>query len=125
MYMVQQVNKLGKSDWYMAWYQDDEVLMNSSSGGAFAAIAEVVLQDNGVVFGATFDEKTWDVYHKPVTCIEELNDIRGSKYYQSQAFLAYADCKKYLDAGIEVLFSGTACQVMSFQPILIAHSLAI
>ncbi len=86
----------------MAWYQDDEVLMNSSSGGAFTTIAEVVLQDNGVVFGATFDEKTWDVYHKPVTCIEELNDIRGSKYYQSQAFLAYADCKKYLDAGIEV-----------------------
>ena len=75
MYMVQQVNKLGKSDWYMAWYQDDEVLMNSSSGGAFTAIAEVVLQDNGVVFGATFDEKTWDVYHKPVTCIEELNGV--------------------------------------------------
>lgn len=115
MYMVQQVNKLGKSDWYMAWYQDDEVLMNSSSGGAFTAIAEVVLQDNGVVFGATFDEKTWDVYHKPVTCIEELNDIRGSKYYQSQAFLAYADCKKYLDAGIEVLFSGTACQVAALK----------
>ena len=76
-------------------------------------------------FFATFEATLKQNFGELGSCIEELNDIRGSKYYQSQAFLAYADCKKYLDAGIEVLFSGTACQVMSFQPILIAHSLAI
>lgn len=115
MCMNQLKNKIGNSDWYMAWYQNDDVLMNSSSGGAFTAIAEVVLQDNGIVFGATFDEKTWNVYHKAVTSIKELNDIRGSKYYQSQAFIAFAECKKCLDEDREVLFSGTACQIAALK----------
>ena len=47
--MNQLHNRLGQSDWYMAWYQNNDVLKNSSSGGAFTAIAEVVLQNGGVV----------------------------------------------------------------------------
>ena len=41
---------------YVLNHKNDEVRKNSTSGGAFTPIAEYVLEKNGVVFGATFDE---------------------------------------------------------------------
>ena len=97
--MNQLHNRLGQSDWYMAWYQNNDVLKNSSSGGAFTAIAEVVLQNGGVVFGAYYDKETWQLYHKAVTKVDDLNSIRGSKYYQSQSYMAYDECRKHFYRG--------------------------
>ena len=43
-------------DVYVAWNLDKVVRAASSSGGVFSALAEVVLKQKGVVFGASFTD---------------------------------------------------------------------
>ena len=94
---------------YAFIHKDENVRKNSSSGGAFSAIAEYVLSQGGVVFGAAFDEK-FDVCHICVDNISELSRLRGSKYVQSRIGNTYQQAEKYLKTGRMVLFTGTACQ---------------
>lgn len=42
---------------YLVQHCDEKVRLDSSAGGAFTAIATVVLQRGGVVFGAAYDIK--------------------------------------------------------------------
>lgn len=62
---------------------DDELRMRSSSGGVFSLLARLVIADGGIVFGAGFDHNDWRVVHKSAENEEELEDLRGSKYVQS------------------------------------------
>ena len=95
---------------YVIQHKDAEVRRFSTSGGAFTAIAQTVIESNGVVFGACIDEN-FKVYHTFVDSNEDLERFRGSKYVQSDLQDTYNKCKKKLDAGIRVCFSGTPCQV--------------
>ena len=94
---------------YALIHKDEKIRENSSSGGAFSAIAEYVLSQGGVVFGAAFDEN-FDVHHICVDNLVELYKLRGSKYVQSCIGDSYKRAKVYLKAGRMVLFTGTACQ---------------
>lgn len=94
---------------YALKHKDDSIRMNSSSGGAFSAIAEYVLSQDGVVFGAAFDEK-FEIKHICVDNIDELHRLRGSKYVQSRIGDSYSQVRKYLNDNRMILFSGTACQ---------------
>jgi len=89
---------------------DDEVRRNSSSGGVFSILAENVIRQGGVVFGARFDEN-WQVVISSVESIEQLSAFRGSKYLQARVENSYAQCKDFLNKGRKVLFSGTPCQI--------------
>ena len=40
-----------ESDFYMGWHKDKDVLLSSSSGGIFTAIADYIFDNGGVVFG--------------------------------------------------------------------------
>lgn len=95
---------------YAAQHIDEEVRSKSSSGGVFSVIAEVVLRQNGVVFGAAFDN-AFEVRHIGVESVGELPRFRGSKYVQSCIGRAYAEAKQLLDVGRAVCFSGTPCQI--------------
>lgn len=88
---------------------DDTVRMNSTSGGAFTAFSDVVLRDEGAVYGAAFDDN-FDVIHIRTDSQGERNRCRGSKYVQSDMQKIYPAIKKDLNAGKKVLFSGTPCQ---------------
>lgn len=94
---------------YALIHKDDAVRSRSSSGGAFSAIAEYVLEQGGVVFGAAFDEK-FNVHHICVDSPEELHRLRGSKYVQSRIGDTYRQAKEQLQQGRLVFFTGTACQ---------------
>lgn len=95
---------------YGAYARNPEIRRSSSSGGVFSVIAHDVIDKNGVVFGACFDER-FLVAHRYVDTIEALEALRGSKYVQSRIGTAYADAKALLNAGRAVLFSGTPCQI--------------
>ena len=95
---------------YAAFTKDDEIRYNSSSGGIFTEIANVVLDDGGVVFGASFDEE-FSVKHIEITQKEDLKKLRVSKYVQSRIGHTYKSAKEYLEQGRGVLFSGTPCQI--------------
>lgn len=93
-----------------AWNNDEKTREDSSSGGVFTSIAENILSKGGVVFGAGYDE-TFKVIHKKVSRVEDLKELRGSKYVQSDIGKTYSSVKRNLDTGIKVLFTGTPCQV--------------
>ena len=68
---------------YALRLKDEDVLLKSSSGGAFYAIASYVIQVlNGVVFGVKYDDNM-EVRHAYTETLEGLNEFHGSKYVQS------------------------------------------
>lgn len=87
-----------------------KIRMESSSGGAFSLLAEAIIKDGGVVFGAKFD-KMWQVEIGFAENIEGIADFRGSKYVQSRTDCTYKECEKFLKKGRKVLYSGTPCQI--------------
>ncbi|MDY3929413.1 MAG: Coenzyme F420 hydrogenase/dehydrogenase, beta subunit C-terminal domain [Clostridia bacterium] len=95
---------------YAAKTTNEQIRKNSSSGGVFTEIATNIINSNGIVFGAAFDEK-FHVRHVGIDNIDELNKLMGSKYVQSEIGTAYTKAKEYLDTGRLVLFTGTPCQI--------------
>ena len=95
---------------YSCYNKNNEVRSKSSSGGIFTLIASKILEKNGVVFGASFNNK-FMVEHIYVEKEEELYKIRGSKYLQSIIGDSYKQAKKFLEEGRYVLFTGTPCQI--------------
>lgn len=90
--------------------KDEEIRKISTSGGAFSAIAQSVLENNGVIYGAQFDEN-FKVVHGRATTQEDYKRFMGSKYVQSEMGNTFSLVKKDLADGKEVLFTGTPCQV--------------
>lgn len=95
---------------YAARNIDDGIRRQSSSGGIFSAIAEKIVAEGGVVFGARFDS-TWQVIHASVETKNDIEVFRGSKYVQSKIGDAFIRVETFLKEGRVVLFSGTPCQV--------------
>ena len=82
---------------YAGRLKDEEKLSQSQSGGAFAAIAETILAQGGIVYGVYYS-KDFKVSHCKITNREALNVIKGSKYVQSNLdwyiFRCYKRVKK-------------------------------
>ena len=95
---------------YAAKHVEDEVRMKSTSGGLFTAISDEILRQGGVVCGAAFDKERPKVRHIIAHNKEERNQIRGSKYVQSELGCIFQEIKALLERGIKVLFTGTPCQ---------------
>lgn len=95
---------------YIFQNSNDEIRRESTSGGAFTAIAEYVIKNNGIVYGAIFDDN-YKVIHTGIDRREELYKFRNSKYVQSEICNCYPEIKEHLDNGKMVCFSGTSCQV--------------
>ncbi len=102
---------------YVGYYKNEDVRLDSSSGGIFTVIAEYVLNKNGVVFGAMYDDD-FMVHHSFIEKCSDLYKIRGSKYLQSRIEDSFFECKGFLDNGRLVLFSGTECQIAGLHSFL-------
>lgn len=96
-------------------YGNGDFIKNSASGGAFVTFARWIIQQKGVVYGAVLDLKTGTCYHKGVDNIEDLQALQNSKYVQSDICNVMKECKKELEEGKWVLFSGTPCQVVALK----------
>ena len=90
--------------------KDDNLRLDSSSGGAFTLIAQYVLNLGGVVFGASFDENL-NVAHTFIESPAELDKLRRSKYVESAIGESFKQVKAFLKQGRIVLFSGVQCQI--------------
>ena len=95
---------------YAAKNPDDEVRVQSSSGGVFTSLAEKVIDEDGVVFGAAFDER-WELVQCYAEDKDELAKFRGSKYLQSKVGDTFRQAEVFLKDGRKVLYSGTPCQI--------------
>lgn len=90
--------------------KDKDILIKSSSGGIFSLIAEFILQQNGIVFGAKFNDK-WEVIHDYTESSDNLDEFRRSKYVQSHIGESFKKAERFLKSGKLVLFTGTPCQI--------------
>lgn len=97
--------------------KDDEVRQASSSGGVFSLLAENIIKEGGVVFGARFDDN-WQVKLDYSESKEGILNFRGSKYVQARIDTAYSDCECFLKENRLVLFSGTPCQIAGLKHFL-------
>lgn len=117
-YKKKEAQKISKEDdfqsIYAAYSKNPEVVKNSSSGGLFYEIANKVIQENGVVYGAAFDED-FSLVHRRVDKIEDIKPLMGSKYVQSNAFFSFDSIKEDIKTGRKVLFVGTPCQVSALK----------
>lgn len=95
---------------YAAKNKDERIRMESSSGGVFTLLAESIIDEGGVVFGARFDDK-WEVVHDFTETKAGLAAFRGSKYVQSRIGNTFRQAESFLKEGRKVLFSGTPCQI--------------
>lgn len=90
--------------------RSEQHVPGSSSGGVFPALAEQVISEGGVVFGAVVNDDM-TVGHAEACDMAGVEKMRGSKYVQSDLYASYEDVRYWLSEGRQVLFSGTPCQV--------------
>lgn len=102
---------------FAAYAKDDSIRMMSSSGGVFSVLAEYIIDNDGVVFGAAFNADL-QVEHICVDSKEDLAKLRMSKYVQSSVGDAYDQAKKHLESKKSVLFTGTPCQIAGLKRFL-------
>lgn len=94
---------------YIAKLSERNSRIMSQSGGAFVSISNIILENNGVVYGVVLDEE-FEAVHVRACSIEERNRMCGSKYTQSRLENVFHSIENDL-MDRQVLFSGTPCQV--------------
>lgn len=108
--IINNKERVNQIEAYACINKDEEIRAKSSSGGIFTLLAECIINNGGVVFGAGFDEEL-NLVHSYTDNIEGLEKFRGSKYLQSRIGQSYKEVKEFLEKDIKVLFSGTPCQI--------------
>lgn len=94
---------------YSLIHNDKITVRNSTSGGAFTALSDVILEEGGLVVGAVMEDD-FTIHHILTNNPEIRNKMRGSKYVQSAMENIYVAIKQALKDGKKVLFTGTPCQ---------------
>lgn len=102
---------------YAAINKNDEIRLKSSSGGIFTLLAEKIIDDGGVVFGARFDEN-WQVVIDYTETKDGIAAFRGSKYVQASTLNTYTQCEDFLKIGRKVMYTGTPCQIAGLKHFL-------
>lgn len=97
--------------------KDENFAKQSSSGGVFAILANMYIQEQAAIYGAAFDYN-WNVCHIRVDKKDELKRLYTSKYVQSDMGNTFRQVKSDLDNGKKVLFAGTPCQVAGLKTYL-------
>lgn len=107
---------VNKSTFYAAWSKNNDNRNQGSSGGIFGEIADWIIKNDGVVFGAALSEDCKQLNHTDTTQVS-LQHLKKSKYFESNMGLTIRHMKNFLDKGKWVLFCGTPCQAMGVRTV--------
>ena len=108
---------------YAGYYKNEELLLHSSSGGVATELSEIIINHDGVVYGATYSDDFYSAHYLRVVHTPELSKLKGSKYVFVQKKTLYdgewksvyeAVCRDIL-AGRTVLFVGLGCDVATLK----------
>ncbi len=100
-----------------AWNLDEEIRVNSTSGGVFSAIADRFIENGGYVIGAEYTED-FGIRHIVISDKDKIKQIRQSKYAQSDLADSFKTINSLLKSGERVLFCGSPCQVAGLKKYL-------
>lgn len=118
------IQELRKNDYpqpkhtYAAVNRNMRIRWDSTSGGAYTALAETMLEQGGYVSGAIYNEGFTGVHNYVTNRPEDLEKLRSSKYLQSNAEGLYKEIKGLLVKGEKVLACGTPCQMAALRSYL-------
>ena len=116
------VDELKKNDYekpvtIAAINKNMRVRWDSTSGGAFSALADVMYGQEGYVSGAVYNED-FSVRNFISNNPNDLIRLRSSKYLQSNAEGLYKEIRDLLRKGEKVLACGTPCQMAALRSFL-------
>lgn len=95
-----------------AYKATNDIRRKSTSGGAGTVLAEGIIKNNGVVYGASLDEN-YKLKHVRIDKVSDLSLFQGTKYIQSDMTGVFEALKNDLESGKPVMFTGTPCQIAS------------
>lgn len=119
---VVHADELKKNDFndpkcFAAQAKNLESLFNSTSGSAFATLAEKMYKEGGYVGGAIFNED-YSVSQFISSDKADLEKLRNSKYVQSNSEGFYIAVRDLLRKGEKVLVCGLPCQMAGLRSFL-------
>lgn len=95
---------------YYGRSKNEEIVKKSSSGGIFTVLAEKILKENGIVYGAAYDYNSKSVIYTSTEKVD-LDSLRRSKYVWSNPQSIFLEIKNKLLIGKKILFCGMPCHV--------------
>lgn len=110
---IEQINTMV----YAGRIKDRDILMNSSSGGAFTAVSDIFLQSGNVIVCAAYDFNQRETVFKLIATEAERDAAIGSKYMQSKPGHVFKEAAAWLrsNPGKSILFVGMGCQADGFR----------
>lgn len=117
-----QIDLLKRNDFvtpkcYAAQNKNLESLFNSTSGSAFAGFAEKIYKEGGYVGGAVFNDD-YSVRQFISNDKADLEQLRNTKYVQSNSEGFYIQVRDLLNNGNKVLVCGLPCQMAALRSFL-------
>ncbi len=100
----------GENRAYALKHNREEVRKRCTSGGAFIAISDAILEQGGVIYGVIYNDE-FRAVHTRTENIQGRDKMCGSKYVQSDPGDTYCQVSEDLKNGKTVLYSGTSCQI--------------
>lgn len=97
---------------FAAYTKDEQIRLDSTSGGIHSMLALAMYAKNAYVSGAVYNEDH-TVSHIVSDDEKRLSEIRSSKYLQSNMSSGYKEIKRILSQGKDVFYCGTPCQVQA------------
>lgn len=112
---IEKFNSIKKS--YAIKNKENAIRINSSSGGVFTAISDHILDANGIVYGAAFND---DFIVKHIRADNKIQRDRcvGSKYVQSNLNGVFQEVADDIEKGRKVFFTGVPCQIAGLKAYL-------
>lgn len=94
-----------------AYAKKQELRLKSSSGAVFSLLAENILWRGGVIYGVSMTSDCLGAEFLRVDKACDLDKLRGSKYIQAKMGDTFRSVKRDLANGLQVMFTGTGCQI--------------
>ena len=99
---------------YSFYINDVEKLKESASGGAAAALAEVVIENNGIVYACSYDDSFYDAQFSECDNTEKFREYKSSIYFNTQPMDQKA-VKKIIESGRNCMVVGLPCQIAALR----------
>lgn len=94
---------------FAAWSINEELRIESTSGGIFSELALLMLSKGSVIYGACYNDD-FMVEHISISRKEDLGKLRQSKYVQSDLKNTFTEITDHIKQNRKILFCGTPCQ---------------
>lgn len=111
------VKKYEKALAFAVKHKNENTRSESRSGGIFTALSDVVLKNDGVIYGCILNDNFEAIHYRADT--KEIRDLmRGSKYVQSSMSGIANKVIEDLKNDKIVMYTGTGCQVQGIRQVV-------